>query len=311
MPTEASWSKETRLAGLRRFAIAISVFNLLGHFWFGFEESWAQLFVSLAAAYGTELGLEWLDARVNRRKPAYAGGFVPLVNFLLAAHITGLAVAMLLYANDRLWVIAFATATAIASKSIFRLAAGRGSRHIFNPSNLGITVTLLLFPWVGIAPPYHFTENLPPAGRWILPGIIIFSGTFLNWRFTRKIPLLVSWVSCFFLQAMLRHLFLDASMTGALMPMTGVAFILFTFYMLTDPGTTPVKPVAQIAFGAAVALAYCTCMLLHIVFGLFFALTAVCIARGVTLSANAWRQQDAPTAAKIEEALVALSLIHI
>ncbi|MBV9760202.1 MAG: RnfABCDGE type electron transport complex subunit D [Acidobacteriaceae bacterium] len=305
MPRETSWSSERRLAGLRRFAIAITVFNLLGHFWFGFEESWAQLFVSLAAAYSAEIALEALDARVNRRKAAYTGGFVPLVNFLLSAHITGLAIAMLLYANDRLWVIAFAAATAIASKSIFRVAAGKGTRHLYNPSNLGITVTLLLFPWVGIAPPYHFTENLPPAGRWIVPAIIIVSGSFLNWRFTRKLPLIVAWLSCFFLQALFRHQFFDASFTGALLPMTGVAFILFTFYMLTDPGTTPTNAVAQIAFGASVALAYCACMLLHIVFGLFFALTAVCTVRGIALYAQSWRRQPAPSEIKVEEALAA------
>lgn len=305
MPIESSWSPDLRLQGLRRFAVAITIFNILGHFWFGFEESWAQLFISLAAAYGTELGLEWLDARINGRKPGFAGGFVPLMNFLLAAHITGLAVGMLLYANDRLWVIAFASATAIASKSLFRVSTGRGSRHLFNPSNLGITATLLLFPWVGIAPPYHFTENLPGPGRWILPGIIVFSGTFLNWRFTRKIPLIASWVSCFFLQALLRHFFLDASLTGALMPMTGVAFILFTFYMLTDPGTTPVKARSQVVFGAAVAVLYCCCMVLHIVFGLFFGLTAVCAVRGIMLFAEARRRQPAPAAAKIEEVLAA------
>ena len=303
MPTDGAWSNANRLGGLRRFAIAISVFNLLGHFWFGFEESWAQLFMSLAAAYGTELGLEWFDARANRRKPAYAGGLMPLVNFLLSAHITALAVGMLLYANDRLWVIAFASATAIASKSIFRVAVGKSTRHLFNPSNLGITATLLLFPWVGIAPPYHFTENLPPAGRWILPGIIIFSGSFLNWRFTRKIPLIVSWLLCFLLQASFRHWFFDASITGALMPMTGMAFIVFTFYMLTDPGTTPAKPLSQVVFGAAVAFTYCCLMLSHIVFGLFFALTAVCSVRGIFMYSKAWRQQHAPAAVKMEEAL--------
>lgn len=305
MPSEASWANERRLGGLRRFAIAITVFNLLGHFWFGFEQSWAQLFVSLGAAYSAELGLELLDARANRRRPAYAGGLVPFVNFLLSAHITGLAVAMLLYANDRLWVIAFATIAAIASKSIFRAPAGKSTRHLFNPSNLGITLTLLLFPWVGIAPPYHFTENLPPAGRWILPAIIIVSGSFLNWRFTTKLPLIVSWISCFFLQALFRHWFFDASLTGALLPLTGIAFIVFTFYMLTDPGTTPAKPLPQIAFGAAVAMTYCTLMLLHIVFGLFFALTAVCAVRGFSLYAVALRRQPAPAAVKVEEALAA------
>jgi enediyne biosynthesis protein E5 len=303
--TESSWSNETRLAGLRRFAVAISVFNLLGHVWFGFEESWAQLFISLGAAYGTEIFLEWLDARVNGRRPEFRGGFVRLVNFLLSAHITGLAVAMLLYANDRLWVIAFASVTAIASKSIFRVAARKGTRHIFNPSNLGITVTLLLFPWVGIAPPYHFTENLPPLGRWILPAFIVVSGSFLNWRFTRKIPLILTWVSCFFFQACFRHWLFDTSITGALMPMTGVAFILFTFYMLTDPGTTPAKTPAQMAFGAAVALAYCTCMMLHIVFGLFFSLTAVCSVRGMALYASALRRQQALTAPEVKEAVAA------
>lgn len=305
MPSESSWSKDIRLAGLRRFAVAISVFNLLGHFWLGFEESWAQLFGSLAAAYATELGLEWLDARANRRKPAYAGGFVSLVNFLLSAHITGLAVAMLLYANDRLWVIAFASVTAIASKSIFRVNVGKGTRHLFNPSNLGISVTLLLFPWVGAAPAYHFTENLGPAGRWILPGIIIVSGTILNWRFTRKIVLILSWVCCFFLQALLRHWLFDSSITGALMPMTGVAFILFTFYMLTDPGTTPAKPLPQILFGAAVAFSYSVFVILHIVFGLFFALAVVCSVRGITMYTNEGRRQHTLATAKLKEAFVA------
>ena len=31
--------------------------------------------------------------------------------------------------------------------------AGGGTRHFFNPSNLGISVTLLLFPWVGLMMP--------------------------------------------------------------------------------------------------------------------------------------------------------------
>jgi enediyne biosynthesis protein E5 len=87
--------------------------------------------------------------------------------------------------------------------------------------------------------------------------------------------------------------------------MTGMAFIVFTFYILTDPGTTPAKPQSQVFFGAAVAFAYCCCMVLHIVFGLFFALTAVCAVRGVMLCANAWRQQRVPVATQIDEALTA------
>ena len=56
---------------------------------------------------------------------------------------SALAIAMLLYYNERLWDVAFATSVAIASKYVFRVPYGAGTRHVFNPSNFGITVTLL------------------------------------------------------------------------------------------------------------------------------------------------------------------------
>jgi hypothetical protein len=75
--------------------------------------------------------------------------------------------------------------------------------------------------------------------------------------------------------------------------MTGVAFILYTFYMLTDPATTPAAPRAQVFFGAAVAGTYGLLMAAHIVFGLFFALSIVCTVRGIALSAVALKQRTA------------------
>ncbi len=279
-----NWSDAQRLGGLRRFAIAISVLNLLGHTVLGFEQAWITPLVALASAYSTELLLELLDARLAGRRLKFLGGPVRCIDFFLSAHITGLAVGMLLYANDRLWPVAFAAAAAIASKNIFRARVGQGSRHFFNPSNFGISLTLVLFPWVGIAPPYHFTENLVGAGDWILPAIIICSGTFLNWRFTKRLPLIAAWLCCFAGQAALRHWLFGARFESALMPMTGVAFILYTFYMVTDPATTPSGTRQQVVFGAAVALTYGLLMLAHIVFGLFFALSLVCAMRGLALA---------------------------
>ncbi len=142
--------------------------------------------MSLATTYSVELILEALSAWAERRKPHYEGGLGSFVEFLLPAHITGLAVAMLLYANERLWPIAFAAAVAIGSKVLIRIPTGHGARHCLNPSNAGIAITLLLFPWVGIAPPYQFTENLSGVGDWLLPAVIIASGTFLNTRYTRQ-----------------------------------------------------------------------------------------------------------------------------
>jgi hypothetical protein len=292
--------RSSHLPGLRRFAVAITVLNILGHVFFGFEQSFAQPLVSLAAAYGTELLLEAADARCNRRRPRFDGGVRPLVDFLLSAHISGLAVAMLLYANDRLWVLAFAAATAIGSKAVFRAAVGPGTRHFFNPSNFGITLTLLLFPWVGIAPPYHFTENLSGSGDWILPGVIVLTGSFLNARFTGRLPVIIAWLGGFMLQAAVRSLLFQTPLVAGLTPMTGVAFVLYTFYMVTDPATTPNQPWAQVGFGAAVAAIYGLLMAMHVVFGLFFALSAVCALRGLGLYALAAQAARAPAGGPVE-----------
>ncbi|HJQ33744.1 MAG TPA: hypothetical protein VJ866_16300 [Pyrinomonadaceae bacterium] len=283
-----------RLGGLRRFAVAITVLNVLGHTVFGFEPAWAQPLVALATAYTMELLLETVDAWAHRRRPKFMGTPREFVDFMLPAHISALAVAMLLYADEQYWMIAFATAAAIGSKTLLRAPAGRGRRHFFNPSNFGITLTLLLFPVVGIAPPYQFTEHFGAAGDFVLPCLIVCTGTFLNAKFTGRLPLIAAWLAGFALQACARGLIFGTPTVAGLTPMTGVAFILFTFYMVTDPATTPARTRSQIFFGAGVAAVYGFLVVCHIVFGLFFALTIVCALRGVSLYADAFeaRQQE-------------------
>jgi hypothetical protein len=94
--------------------------------------------------------------------------------------------------------------------------------------------------------------------------------------------------------------------------MTGVAFLLFTFYMITDPGTTPAKPRNQIFFAAGVAFTYSILMTLHLSFGFFFALVIVCTLRGFGLFILATRKVhpvvDVPVA---EPAPVALRQARI
>jgi hypothetical protein len=283
MTSDIMLEKAKRLGGLWRFAMAITAFNILGHAVFGFEQSWAQPVVALITAYAVELLLESVDAWAAGRRPGFLGGPKRAVGFLLSAHITGLAVAMLIYTNDRLWPTVFGVAVAIGSKAIFRAPVGGRSCHFLNPSNFGITVVLLVFPSVGAAPPYHFTENLAGAGDWILPGLIVVSGTFINWRFTGKLPVVAGWLIGFALQAVIRSVIFDTPAIASLLPMTGLAFILYTFYMVTDPATTPAGKTAQFAFGLSVAAVYALLMLSHIVFGLFFALTAVSAMRGLGL----------------------------
>ncbi len=282
-------NRADRLGGLRRFAIAISVLNILGHAFFGFEQSFAQPLAALASAYSAELLLEFIDARCNRRPLRFLGGGPrKFVEFLLSAHITGLACAMLLYANERLGPVVFASVVAICSKCILRAPAERGTRHFFNPSNFGITVTLLTFSWVSVAPPYQFTENMTGIGDWILPAVIVCTGTFLNARFTHRLPLIAAWLGGFVAQALIRSLLFETPFVAGLIPMTGVAFILYTFYMVTDPATTPSSRRDQIGFGLSVAAVYGLLMVMHVVFGLFFALTIVCAVRGLCAFAVRW-----------------------
>jgi enediyne biosynthesis protein E5 len=275
--------KDLRLAALRRFAMAISILTLLGHTFFGFEQSYATVVVALVTAYAAELGLEVLDAYVCARTVGFRGGITRFIDFLLPAHITALACAMLLYPNERLGPMMFAAAVGIASKAILRAPINGSVRHFLNPSNTGIAVTLLVFPWVGVAMPYQFTENLFGVADWILPGIFVCVGTFLNGRFTKRLPLIAGWLSGFILQATLRSIAFGTPLAAALGPMTGVAFVLFTFYMVPDPGTTPTRPRDQVCFGTAVAGTYGFLQLIHVVYGLFFALALVCTARGCLL----------------------------
>src|ERR1700677_4826598 len=91
MIANGSPPRQNRVAALWRFALAISILNVLGHTVFGFEQSIAQPLIALATAYSTELLLEWLGARADRRAPQFAGGFRSFVEFPFAAHIKGFA----------------------------------------------------------------------------------------------------------------------------------------------------------------------------------------------------------------------------
>jgi enediyne biosynthesis protein E5 len=274
---------DNRVRALRRFALSITVFNIFGHLLFGFEQAPITPVVCVLTSYATAVLLERLDSWSLGRSPEYSGGLGKLITFLLPPHITALACAMLLYGNHSLWPYLFAVVVANSSKYLIRIRINGRLRHFLNPSNAGIVVTLLLFPWVGIAPPYHFTNNLTGAPRWLLPLGILMLGTMLNAKLTGKVPLMLGWVGGFIAQALLRWLFLDHAPIGALLPITGVAFILFTNYMIPDPGTTPVKPLNQLIFGATAAFVYGLLVISGIVFGLFFALVITCSLRGVVL----------------------------
>lgn len=282
-----------RLAALRRFAITISVLNLLGHTVLGFENSWAQMFLALGTSYLTELLLETVDAAASDRPRRFEGGIVNFVDFLLPAHISGLAVSMLLYTGGLLIPFVFAAAVAIASKALFTFPVNDSERHFLNPSNTGIALTVFLFPTIAPVMPWQFTETLSDGPSRIFPVIVIVLGTFMNWRYTRRMPLILAWVLMFAVQGVVRCLINDLPLTVGLVPLTGVSFLLFTFYMVTDPGATPSNSREQILFGAAIAVVYCLLILTHVEYGFFYSLFIVSFLRGLILRLKAMRLSEA------------------
>jgi hypothetical protein len=269
------------VTALRRFAISITVFNIFGYTVLGFEQPWLWPFIALATGYTVEIALELLAARMEGRAPRYTGhGVRGLVEFLYPAHITSLAMNMLIYVNDRLPVMIFGVTVAIGAKWILRAPVRGKLRHFMNPSNFGITIILLLFPWASIAPPYHFTEHVGNPFDWLIPVAIIAAGTMLNAKLTGRMWLIGAWLVTFALQAIVRGIVLDTSIPSALGMMTGVAFVLFTNYMVTDPGTSPSAPGSQMAFGAGIAIVYAFLTGAGIAYGLFFATAFVCLVRG-------------------------------
>jgi len=285
-------SPKWRLFALWYFTILMITWNVLGHTMLGFEQSWATPVAAVLTAILVSMLLDWVDARARNREVRFAGGVGNFLNFLPACLIPGFATAMLLYPNERLWPVIFAVVLAIGSKVIFRAPVGNGhTQHIFNLSNFGVAATLLLFPDVSFAPPYHFTENITGLWDWGIPLTVLTTGIVIHALFTGRLPLVAAWVAGFVLQGVVRANLFGIPFFVPLMPMTSAAFIIFTLYMIPDPATTPLKPARQVSFGFSVAIVYGILQILHIVFGLFFALLIVCTIRGLSLHLWALRHR--------------------
>ncbi|MGW4845668.1 enediyne biosynthesis protein [Nocardia brasiliensis] len=292
--------KDVRYLALRNFAISLSVLNIIGYTLLGFEQPPLWPILALLSAYVLDLAFEAITAWSRHTAPRFQGrGARGVYEFLLPAHITALAVNMLLYANNQFWPVLFAVAAAITGKYVFQAPFAGRMRHFMNPSNFGITLALLCFSaWVSIAPPYEFGENINTMFRVAVPLVLLVAGSVINATLVGRVPLIVGWLGGFVIQALVRDGLFDIALVAALGTMTGTAFILFTNYMITDPGTTPFPAKLQFMFGASVATVYGVLMAVNVVYTLFFALTIVCAIRGCYAWFTHWRKAAADRGAE-------------
>lgn len=284
-PNNSPKKKRDPRNGLRMSATFATIFTILGHAVFGFEQSVAQVFVAVGSGYLFALFFEWVDARANGATPNFAGGGVlKVVDFLLPAHMTSITLSFLLYFNQRLWIVALTVAVALGSKYVLRVRQNGRLQHFMNPSNVGIAMVLFFYQWTG-ALPWAYTIELHSVWDWLVPLIIVGLGFRLNLLFTGRLPTVAAWLGTFIMFGLIRAWIQNTPIGTQLIVLTGIPNVLFTFYMITDPQTSPWRLRSQILFGSGIACAYFVLLSLHIQYMMFYSVTAICAIRGLGIYA--------------------------
>src|SRR4029450_11521597 len=157
-----------------------------------------------------------------------------------SALISGLSLCLLLRTNRPALAVLVAV-LAIAGKFVFRIRR----KHLFNPTNGGIVAILLLTDQVWVAP-----------GQW---GSVAFFGFLMAClgglvvnRASRS-DVTYAFIASYCALIFGRSLYLGEPMTIPIHRLQSGALLLFTFFMISDPKTTPDSRAGRVLFAALVA----------------------------------------------------------
>lgn len=251
----------------------ITLILLTGHYSFGILESFEKTLLAIVVAVATELVL----SRVFR-------GTWP---HLASAYISGISVGILIR-SPYFWPFAICAAITIMSKYVLRYKG----RHIWNPSNFGISAMLFLAPGAVAHLSIQWGNNMwPMLVIWIIGSIII-------WRL-KRFHICLTYVVFFFVFAWLRTFFTGDVFWSEVAPITGPMYQLFVFFMITDPKTTVRSKTGQAIVAFAVALVE---MLLRLGESIHAPFYALFIVGPIALAIESWwedRKKRAPAAATV------------
>jgi len=180
--------------------------------------------------------------------------------------ITSLSLA-LLFKTNLLWLYPIIGAVAMASKFLIRV----NNKHIFNPANAGIVLALLLLPNNSWVSPGQWGNEI-----WLGFALISFALVVLSkaGRADMSLFFLGSWI--FLLMA--RALWLGDPLSIPLHNLQSGALLIFAFFMISDPMTTPNHRIGRFIFAFAVAfLAYILQYVFQVREAIFYALFMVCM----------------------------------
>lgn len=208
--------------------VFITLILLAGQLSYGILESYERTLLAIATAIATELilGRIFLGKWLN----------------VASAYITGISVGILLR-TPAFWPYAVGAALAITSKYVLRFKG----RHLWNPSNFGISVLLFLLPASVAMLSIQWGNNMwSMAVIWLLGSVII-------WRL-RRFHISATYVISFLLLAVVRSWIIHEPWLAEVSPITGPEYQLFIFFMITDPKTTVRSRKGQCVVAFLVAL---------------------------------------------------------
>ena len=164
------------------------------------------------------------------------------ISSLKSAFISSLSLC-LLFRCDQYSIIGLAAFISIASKFIFRAQ----DKHFFNPANIGICATMLLTG-----------QGLISPGQWGSDGLWLFVVGILGFLVVtqaNRLELAISFLVGYGGAQIIRMYFYQGWPADALTHLfTNGALLLFTFFMITDPASTPKHKTVRIIWALAVGL---------------------------------------------------------
>ncbi len=212
-----------------------TVFIILGMTLWGFNRSPLQvLFIILVC-----IVLDMLLHYILRRRTLL---------FPLSAAITGMGLSILTNFSHGLWLTALPPFFAIASKYLFTV----NGRHVYNPALFGVVMALLFSNgMITPAPAYQW------GGAGVTAFFIVTAALMLFALNIRRSALIASFLIFYAAQIGFRawilqhHLPAETLFMGAF---SSPAFYLFTFFMITDPQTSPESRGGQILMAAFIVV---------------------------------------------------------
>jgi enediyne biosynthesis protein E5 len=192
--------------------LLISGILLAAHISFGILDTWTKLFSAIGAAFITELLLhrfvtgKWRD--------------------LSSAYVSGIS-AGILVRSPMIWPFALCAAISIASKYVFRYK----DTHIFNPTNFGIVVMLLIASDSMAVLSIQWGNNM-----WAM--LVIWIVGLITISKVNRFNICATYVLSFIFFAWIRSVYTGGAFMAEVAPLTGPMYQLFVLFMITDPKTT-------------------------------------------------------------------------